>query len=154
MKKIIIGTLVSLSIISASCYAGDLTLTKIFEEHIDKMPSVNVQTKSAMCTATANPAVGTSGQNITVTGFVNFTINNATDTAQNYWVDEYMCIVGHGCTHIRNTTSLGPHLSGSGSGTLYDAALLNKGNYQDQSQIMITGESTCNVYGYNSVTVY
>lgn len=147
-----IAALVS-SLIAINCYANDLKITQVLVEHIDRMPSTHVQTKSAMCTASANPATGFANQQTTATGHVTYTITNSTDVSQNYWIDEYMCINGFGCTHIRNTASLGDHLSGSGNGTLYDSATMPKGTYTDQASIQVTGESTCFVQGSNSVYI-
>lgn len=145
-----------LLISSMNCYADQpLKETTVLIEHIDKMPVFkNPGTKSAMCTASANAVSGFVGQPVTASGYVSYVINNATSTAQNYWVDEYMCINGFGCTHIRNTVSLQAHLSGSGGGSIFNQEIISsKGNYVDQATIQVTGESNCFVQGSNTVYI-
>jgi hypothetical protein len=153
MKKVIITAALVSSFLAINCYANDLKITQVLIEHIDKMPLPTVSTKSAMCTASANSATGFANQQITVNGYVSYTITNSTTTSQNYWIDEYMCINGLGCTHIRNTATLGSHLSGNGGGVIYTSAMMPKGTYTDQSSIQVTGESTCFVQGSNSVYI-
>jgi hypothetical protein len=107
-----------------------------------------------MCTASANPASGKAGQNIMASGYVSYVITNNTASTQNYSIDEYMCINGFGCTHVRNSATLNSHMTGNGGGTISTTQYISsKGNYIDQSSIQITGESTCFVQGTSTVTV-
>jgi hypothetical protein len=148
--------LLVLLLTSNAIYANDLKIINTEQNTIsyeEYQTIKHVETKSAMCTATANPASGFAGQNITANGHVSYTITNATSATQSYWVDEYMCINGVSCTHIRNTVTLAAHLSGTGGGTLYTSAVLGKGTYVDQATIQVTGESTCFIQGSNSVWV-
>jgi hypothetical protein len=148
--------LVLLLLISNAIYANDLNIIKTEQSTIsyeEYQAIKHVGTKSAMCTATANPASGFAGQNVTASGHVSYTITNNSSSTQNYWADEYMCINGASCTHIRNTVTLAAHLTGTGGGTLYTSAVLGKGTYVDQASIQVTGESTCFVQGNNSVWI-
>lgn len=142
---------------SFNCYAANdfvkLNPIQVLVEHVDKIPDNHVETKSAMCTASANAASGFANQPINVSGYVSYTITNGSTVSQNYWVDEYMCVNGYGCTHIRNTVSLGAHLSGSGGGTIYNTETLGKGTYVDQASIQVTGESNCFTQGSNTVFI-
>jgi hypothetical protein len=143
-------------LVSNFAYANDMKIIKTEENVIsyEQFQAIKyVQTKSAMCTATANPASGFAGQNTTATGHISYTITNGSAATQNYWVDEYMCINGVSCTHARLTVTVGAHLSGSGSGAIFVNAILGKGTYVDQATIQVTGESTCFVQGSNSVWI-
>ena len=142
------------SLLSINCYAKDLVLTQVLIEHIDKMPAPVVKTKNATCTAMAEPASSTVDIDVTAYGRVSFTLINDSDISQVYWVDEYMCINGFGCTHVRNSTSLSPHKYGSGTANLgVKIAILDAGVYIDEASIQITGESTCFVQGDNYVNI-
>lgn len=149
--------LAGLAGLAGATYANEIVQlrpTPILIERVAAPPTSHVGTKSAMCTASANPASGKAGQMVTAGGYVSYVITNNTTIAQNYWVDEYMCINGVGCTHIRNTVTLNPHLSGNGGGAIATQQYIaNKGNYVDQASIQVTGESTCFVQGSNTVSV-
>jgi hypothetical protein len=152
MKKTL---LLTTALLSLNCHATDLVLTPVLIEHIDKMPVIKTQTKSATCTASASAGSGYAGNLITVFGNVTYTIYNTSGIQQNYWIDEYMCINGFGCTHGRFTTTVAPNGIGNGGGQLRaDEYVASKGTYTDQATIQITGESTCFVQGSNSVFVY
>jgi hypothetical protein len=150
MKKAILLSM----LIRINAYADDLNMKTILVEHIDKMPKPTVQTKDATCTASAAAAFGNVGYDFWVTGYLGFTIVNKTDITQNYWIDEYMCVNGVGCTHVRNTAVVGAGKSSSGNGTLSDKEVVfTPGTYVDQASVQITGESTCFVQGSNYVTI-
>jgi hypothetical protein len=138
-------------------YANDLKIIKTEINHISYDQYLSeikkVETKSAMCNASANATSGFAGQLTTVSGNVTFVITNNTSTTQNYWVDEYMCVNGFGCTHVRITSVIGAHLSGSGGGLIYNQEMLPKGDFVDQATIQVTGESSCFVQGSNSVWI-
>jgi|GEM_PF-3459577 len=141
-------------IMSANACAGEMQVKQILVEHVDSMPVVHVQTKSAMCTASANPASGKAGNNITASGYVSYVITNNTASTQSYGVDEYMCINGFGCTHVRQSVTVGAHMSANGGGAIMTTQYIpSKGTYIDQSSIQVSGESTCFVQGSNTVTV-
>jgi hypothetical protein len=141
-------------LMSVNACASEMQVKQILVEHVDSMPVVHVQTKSAMCTASANPASGKAPVQLTASGYVSYVITNNTSTTQGYNVDEYMCINGIGCTHVRQAVTLGAHMSANGGGAISTSQYIaNKGTYIDQSSIQVSGESTCFVQGSNTVTV-
>ncbi len=153
MKKIILCTL----LIPVISYANNL---KIIDQQVEKISYEefqkikHVQTKSAMCMASAQPAMGKAGTMVTASGYVNYVINNMSNVSQNYWIDVYMCINGIGCTHSKNTVTLGANLSGNGGYPIATSQYIaTKGTYIDQASIQISGESTCFVQGSSTVTV-
>lgn len=151
--------LIVLSLLASNLvYANDLKIISHEVTHItwsEYLASLHkVQTKNAMCTAYAEPANESSQQEIVVHGNLSYFISNTTKDSQNYWVDEYMCINGYGCTHVRDTIVLSSEGSGGGGGDLYNKEYLQKGTYVDEATIQISGESTCFVQDSNKVTVY
>lgn len=155
MKKLLYLILLA----SVNCYAIEpvyqpLKEVNVLIEHLDKMPVLEHQeTKDAMCTASAEPASGFANGTIIVEGYVTYALVNRTTTTQNYWVDEYMCVNGYGCTHIRNTVTLNPNGTGDARGIIYNTETLPKGTFVDEATIQITGESTCFVQGSNTVSI-
>lgn len=149
--------LLVLSMLAASnVYADNLKIISTEVSHITDQEYnaiKHVQTKSAMCTASANPASGKAGQNIMASGYVSYVITNNTASTQGYSIDEYMCINGFGCTHVRQSATLNAHMTGNGGGAISTTQYIaNKGTYIDQSSIQVSGESTCFVQGSNTVT--
>jgi hypothetical protein len=114
----------------------------------------HITTKNAMCKASADPASGQAGQNITATGEVSYVITNDSDNVGNYNFDEYMCILNFGCTHIQESGSVLPHTTGYNDAKIFTMQNIKKaGNYVDQASIVLDGSSTCMVQDSNTVTV-
>ena len=151
--KLLVLSMLAVSNVYAAESIVQLKPVTVLIEHVDKIPSNHVSTKSAMCTASANPASGKAGQNIMASGYVSYVITNNTNSTQSYSIDEYMCINGFGCTHVRNSATLNAHMTGNGGGAISTTQYIaNKGTYIDQSSIQVSGESTCFVQGSNTVT--
>jgi len=114
---------------------------------------IQVESQSASTQATANAAAGFHGQNVSASGNVSYQIYNSQPITENYWVDEWMCIVNN-CTHTRNTIVLGSHLNANGSGMIYTSAVLNTpGSYQDSAAIQVTGVDNSYTINYNTVWI-
>ena len=152
MKKKILSLMV-LSALSTLTFAQEPQVTEILREKVDRIPAPSVSTNPASCTATANPATGSSTTGVTVHGTVTYSIINRTDRTQSYNIDEYLGIVGYVFTHVRKTITLNMNQSITHSDSLSDSEILAGGNYTDQASIQIAGDSTCYVIGQNTVTV-
>lgn len=139
-------------------YANGLTITShttrniSWAEYQQKMKQVT--TKNAMCKASADPAFGNAGENITATGEVSYVITNDSNSVGNYKVDEYMCIVSFGCTDTEETGSVLPHSTGYDDNKMFTVQYIkNPGHYADQASIVLDGTSDCMVQGNNTVEV-
>jgi hypothetical protein len=161
MKFTILTTLLTLAIssnISAYATQNNSIILKHEEWHDVILPENlkhnNAISQNANTTATANAATGFVNQNIQVSGYVSYYILNDTTTSQNYWVDEYMCINSQHCTHTRDTIQLGSHLTAQGGGTIYTYGTFSqKGTYQDEAIIQVSGISTSYSQGINNVYI-
>lgn len=152
MKNKILSLMV-LSALSTLTFAQEPQVTEILREKVDRIPAPSVSNNPAACTATADPATGSSTTGVTVRGTVTYSITNRTDRTQNYNIDEYMGIVGYVFTHVRKTITLNVNQSITHSENIYDSEILPGGNYIDQASIQIDGDSVCYVIGQNTVTV-
>lgn len=161
MRNITICTIVSLIFlcINAQAYVGTGIITEHSEEYRVPLPKnllnkVQLGTSNANTTATAYEASALANENVTATGYVTYYIVNDTTTNQNYWVDEYMCIDGENCTHIRKTISLNPNLSTEGADTISTGGVYTKKQtHQDEAIVQVTGVSNSYAQGVNNVYI-
>lgn len=137
-----------------NCHAEGGRLISEFIDHVDKIPDVHVQTKNATCTASANYVQATAGDMVKATGSISYTLYNPSNTVQTYKIDKYMCINGFGCTHEQDTLQLDCGGSVNDNDDLYTEDYIeNPGQYVDQASVQISGDSSCVVNGYNTVSV-
>jgi hypothetical protein len=145
-------------LISNLSYANNLKVISHEETHISwaeyQAATKQMKTTTATCQASADPASGKAGDEISAFGNVSYSIYNDANDTETYSIDEYMCINTFGCTHFRDYVTLDSHLSGSGGGVIGTKQYIeNKGTYVDESTMQISGSSACFKQGSNTVTV-
>jgi hypothetical protein len=151
--------LIILSLLASNfVYANNLKIISHEETHISwseyKDAVKLMKTTTATCQASADPASGKAGDEISAFGNVSYSIYNDANDAQTYSIDEYMCINTFGCTHFRDYVTLDSHLSGSGEGVIGTKQYIEtKGTYVDEATMQISGSSACFKQGSNTVTV-
>lgn len=152
--KILFLSLITLT----NVYANNLKVVSHEETHISwyeyQSAIKQMKTITATCQASADPAIGKAGEDISAFGNVSYSIYNDANDTQTYTIDEYMCINTFGCTHYRDYVTLDSHLSGNGGGVIGTKQYIEtKGTYVDESTMQISGSSACFKQGSNTVTV-
>jgi len=116
---------------------------------------ININTKQASTTASANYASGSHGSNVYASGNVGFQIYNGSTSRQYYYVDIYMCIANTNCTHTRNSFYLDSHLNANGGDPVYTSAYIpTAGKYEDEAIIEVSGYESSTARGVNTVQIF
>lgn len=167
MKKIIIGSMISVFCLSCNVYAEEKTSDKLNDgvtllqhtetkgerlpEKFKEMP----QTNSASTTATAYYSTAAQNSNAYVSGYVTGNIHNQSQSTQVYYVDKYMCVENSNCFHTKDTYQLITNASQSiNAGVSTTAYMSVKGDFEDEAIISISGYESNSAKGTNKVHVY
>src|SRR5215208_5501846 len=74
LKLLVLSLLATSSVYANNYPTVQLHPVTILVEHVKAIPTTHLGTQNAMCSASANAASGTGNTNITVSGYVNYTI--------------------------------------------------------------------------------
>lgn len=104
--------------------------------------------------AVANAAYGSPSVAVTATGYTTYTLSNNSAVTVNYKIDSYLCINNGSCTHYKYSIDVGPWITKSGTINMATTGpKLQKGTWEDEATIEITGAESAYAHGTNSVII-
>ncbi len=151
--------LLVLSLLAATnVYANQdgVTLLEHIEKHGINLPNdlAILKSNSTLTSAMANPTSCTHGSVCYASGYVSYQIHNTSSDAQTYYVERYMCIENKNCYYVKDTYRMSADVSMSGGNNMSVSQYMgNKGIYEDEAIVKITGYESSWSEGVNQVDV-